>query len=139
MRNDLDMLPMLFGMLHKKMMEQHQEVLTQNGLNKTHMPYLMVLSKHQDGMTQKEMIETLFLDKGHASRALKELVKLNMVRVDAERTYKNKYFLQEQGLSVIKKIKSVNDSVKEKIENVLTDEELGVLRGLIQKIMHLDL
>jgi len=139
MRNDLDMLPMLFGMLHKKMMDQHQEVLVHNGLNKTHLPYLLVLSKHVDGMTQKEMIDALFLDKGHASRALKELVELHMVRIDQERTYKNKYYIEHRGLSIIKEIKQVNDSVRKKIENVLTDEEIMVLNSLIQKIMHLDL
>jgi DNA-binding MarR family transcriptional regulator len=139
MRNDLDMLPMLFGMLHKKMMEQHHEVLTKHGLNKTHIPYIMFLSKHKEGLTQKEMSEKLFLDKGHTSRALKELVDCGIIRKDQEKTYKNKYYLEVKGIAIIKEIKAASDVVKEKIEGLLTDGEIQVLRNLIQKIMQLDL
>ena len=85
------------------------------------------------------MSEKLFLDKGHTSRALKELVDCGIIRKDQERTYKNKYYLEEKGIVIVKEIKAASDAVKEKIEELLTDEEIQVLRNLIQKIMQLDL
>lgn len=135
MNQDMNFLPILFSTLHKRMMDYHQQVLSKYGLAKIHMPYLMILFEHPEGMTQREMIETLFLDKAHASRALKDLVELKFVRKDDEGTYKNKYYILDLGKALIQESRSEGLRLREKLASVLTKEEIEQFRHISSKIM----
>ncbi len=135
MNQDMNFLPILFATLHKRMMDYHQQVLTKYGLAKIHMPYLMILHEHPEGMTQREMIDSLFLDKAHASRALKDLVQLGFVRKDDEGTYKNKYYILDLGKALIQESRSEGLRLREKLASVLSKDEIEQFRHISSKIM----
>lgn len=136
MRNtNLDQMPTLFAALHKRMMENHQKILSEFGLTKIHMPYLMILKDHEEGLTQKEMIDALFLDKGHASRALRDLLEKEMIKRDDETMYKNKYHLLDQGQKVVTAVKKDSMQLRMKILELMTEEEIVLFRNLAEKII----
>lgn len=137
MNPDLNSLPMLFSALHKKMMEQHHKLLIEAGLSRIHIPYLMVLSEHEKGLTQKEMIDLLFLDKAHASRALHDLVDKKIIRKDEETIYKNKYYLEEDGKQIIKKMNETTQTLRMKIFSELEDQEIALFKRLSEKLLKL--
>jgi DNA-binding MarR family transcriptional regulator len=137
MNPDLNSLPMLFSALHKKMMEQHQQFLLEVGLSKMHVPYLMILAEHQEGLTQKEMIDQLFLDKAHASRALRDLIMKKMIRKDEETIYKNKYYLEEKGRNIIKNMRETTQALRMKIFSSLDDDEVALFKRLSEKLLKL--
>lgn len=132
---DINTMPTLFSALHKKMMERHHQLLSKYGLTKIHMPYLMVLGDHQEGLTQKEMIDLLFLDKAHASRALRDLVSKHMIYKDDETLYKNKYYILEEGQKIVEESKKETMLVKMKILESMTEDEIVLFRKLIERII----
>lgn len=132
---NLDQMPQLFAALHKKMMDNHQKILLTYGLTKMHMPYLMILNQHPDGLTQRDMIDALFLDKGHASRALRDLIALEMIKKDDETMYKNKYYLCEKGKLVVLAMKKDSEQLRMKILESMTEEEVILFRNLSEKII----
>lgn len=131
----LDSMPTLFAALHKRMMENHQKILNEYGLTKMHMPYLMVLNDHQEGLTQREMINALFLDKGHASRALRDLLEKGMIKRDDDTMYKNKYYLLPLGEEVVRFVKKDSMQLRMKILELMTEEEIVLFRSLAEKII----
>ena len=135
MDSKLNAMPNLFSALHKKMMENHQQLLSHYGLSKIHLPYLMILSAHEDGLTQKEMVDQLFLDKGHASRALRDLVDKHMINKDDQTTYKNKYFTNENGLKVVQAVRKQTMDLRKKVIESLTEEELVLFTKVIEKMI----
>lgn len=137
MNPDLNSLPMLFSALHKKMMEQHHKLLIEAGLSRIHIPYLMILSEHKEGLTQKEMIDLLFLDKAHASRALRDLIDKHMIRKDEETIYKNKYYLEEDGMHIIKKMNETTQAWRMRIFSELDDDEISLFKRLTEKLLKL--
>lgn len=137
MSKDMSTLPMMFNALHKKMMEKHQNILMSSNLSKVHMPYLLILADHPEGITQKAMTDLLFMDKAHASRALKDLLSKNMIKKDDETVYKNKYYLSDEGKTVVENIKEVSRRLREHIIKALTTEELELFRQLSDKIVRI--
>lgn len=131
----IDSMPTLFAALHKRMMENHQKILSEYGLTKIHMPYLMILNDHKEGLTQREMIDALFLDKGHASRALRDLLEKDMIKRDDETMYKNKYYLLDQGKEVVTAVKKDSMQLRMKILELMTEEEMILFRNLAEKIL----
>jgi DNA-binding MarR family transcriptional regulator len=134
MDNSISMLPMLLHTLRKRMMEEYNKLLDSYGLTQIHVPYLMVLCHHQEGLPQKEMIDIIHLDKAHASRALKELVTKEIIIKEDKNTYKNKYFLSEKGLELTKKMKSLNRNSHEEVFSILTEEERKQLENIVKKM-----
>lgn len=134
MDNSISMLPTLLHTLRKKMMEEYNKLLDSYGLTQAHVPYLMVLCHHKEGLPQKEMIDIIHLDKAHASRALKELVIKEILIKEDKNTYKNKYFLSDKGLELTKKMKLLNHSSHEEIFSILTDEERKQLEIIVKKL-----
>lgn len=137
MNQDLNSLPILFAALHKKMMEQHQKLLLEAGLSRIHVPYLMILSEHEQGLTQKEMIDLLFLDKAHASRALRDLIDKKMIRKNDETIYKNKYFLEENGRKMIQKMQETQQALRMKMLSALDEDEVLLFKRLSEKLLKL--
>jgi DNA-binding MarR family transcriptional regulator len=134
MDNSISMLPMLLHTLRKKMMEEYNKLLESYGLTQAHVPYLMVLCHHKDGLPQKEMIDIIHLDKAHASRALKELVIKDIFIKEDKNAYKNKYFLSDKGLDLTKKMKLLNQSSHEEVFSILTDDERMQLENIVKKM-----
>lgn len=132
---NLDAMPTLFAALHKRMMDNHQRILSQYGLTKIHSPYLMILNDHKEGLTQREMIDALFLDKAHASRALRDLISMMMIKRDDETMYKNKYYLLEKGQEVVDSLKKDTMLLRMKILESMTEEEISMFRNLTEKII----
>jgi DNA-binding MarR family transcriptional regulator len=134
MDHSISMLPTLLHTLRKKMMEEHNELLELYGLTQMHIPYLMVLCNHKEGLPQMDMIEKIHLDKAHASRALKELVNKNILIKEDKKTYKNKYFLSEKGLELTNRMRLLNQRSHEEIFSILTDEEQKQLEHILKKL-----
>ena len=84
MKEDMTLLPMLFQALHRKMMEQHQRIMEEHQLSKIHIPYIILLSKLPEGLTQKELTEKTMMDKAHTSRAIRELIEKEIIEKDKE-------------------------------------------------------
>lgn len=135
MKKDMTTLPMIFNTLHKKMMEKHHDILNSYNLSKVHMPYLLIISDHQEGITQKAMTNVLFMDKAHASRALKDLLNKAMINKDDETVYKNKYYLTDLGKKVVEDIRTSSMKMREKIILALTPEEIDAFRKLSEKLV----
>lgn len=134
MDNSISMLPTLLHTLRKKMMEDNNKLLESYELTQIHIPYLMVLCHHKEGLPQKEMIDIIHLDKAHASRALKELVLKEILIKEDKSTYKNKYFLSEKGLELTKKMRALNQNNHEEVFSILTDEERKQLEIIVKKL-----
>lgn len=125
---------MLLNVLQKKMMEEHISYLETFGLTKQHIPYLMILWNHKEGISQTDMIDQIHFDKAHASRALKDLVLKKIIVKEDINTYKNKYFLSESGLEIAQKIKLQNKKIHEEIFSILTDEERSQIENIVKKL-----
>lgn len=134
METSLSMLPTLLHTLRKKMMESHNKIVESYGLTQMHIPYLMVLCNHEEGLAQKDMIGKIHLDKAHASRALKELVEKGIVIKEDIQTYKNKYFLSKKGFKLSNEMKVSSRNTHEKVFSILTDDERMQLENIIKKL-----
>ncbi len=134
MDNSISMLPTLLHTLRKKMIEEHHKLLESYGLTKMHIPYLMVLCHHKEGLPQKDMIDIIHLDKAHASRALKELVSKDILIKEDKHTYKNKYFLSKKGLELTNKMKTLDQDSHKEIFSTLTSEERVQLESILKKL-----
>lgn len=134
MKQSISMLPMLLNVLQKKMMEEHISYLETFGLTKQHIPYLMILWNHKEGISQTDMIDQIHFDKAHASRALKDLLLKKIIVKEDINTYKNKYFLSESGLEIAQKIKLQNKKIHEEIFSILTDEERIQIENIVKKL-----
>lgn len=134
MNHDMSMLPMLFSALQKKMMEQHQKIMDQYHISKTHMPYIMMLNSNKNGMTQHELSEKSFLDKAHTSRALKELLEKNILEKENIGKYKNKFKLTDEGITIANAFKVEGSKMHQRVFEALTKEEINQLRNIITKL-----
>ena len=128
------MLPVLLGILRKKIMEGQLQYFSQFGLSKQHIHYVVILWNHKEGLTQKEIIEFAHFDKAHASRALKELIDKNLIEKEDKKTYKNKYFLTKEGSEIAEKTKQNNHQIFEEIFSVLTEDEQKQLESILKKV-----
>ncbi len=134
MKEDMSLLPMLFQALHKKMMEQHQKLMEAHQLSKIHIPYIMMLSKIKEGLTQKELSDKTMLDKAHTSRAIRELIEKGIIEKDSDISYKYKLKLTNKGLELSELFKNQADQIHKKVFSSLDDDEIKDLRRLIQKL-----
>lgn len=134
MDHSISMLPTLLHTLRKKMMEEHNKLLESYGLTQMHIPYLMVLCNHKEGLPQKDMIDKIHLDKAHASRALKELVAKDILIKEDKQAYKNKYFLSKKGTELTQKMRLLNKSSHEEVFSILSGEEKEQLEHIVKKL-----
>ncbi|MCD8561995.1 MAG: hypothetical protein LRY20_00690 [Acholeplasmataceae bacterium] len=75
------------------------------------------------------------MDKGHASRALRDLVDKQMINKDDQTTYKNKYFINENGLKVVQAARKQTIDLRKKVIESLTEEELILFTKVIEKMI----
>lgn len=127
-------MPILFAAMRKKMMEQHQSILSSHHLSKTHLPYLLILNDKLEGLMQNEMSEMLALDKAMTSRSLKELQVNGYVIKEEINTYKNKFRLTDKGHEVVREFKKQNALMREKVFEALTVDEIDQLSNIIAKL-----
>ncbi len=126
--------PTFLHTLRRKMNEDINKLLESYSLTQMHIPYLMVLCHHREGLSQKDMIEKIQLDKAHASRALKELIEKGILIKEDKKTYKNKYFLSDKGLIITDHMKKSNRKTHESVFSILSDEEKSQLDLIIKKL-----
>jgi DNA-binding MarR family transcriptional regulator len=135
MERDISYLPILMHTLHKRMTEVHDEVLTNFDLSRKHVPFLMILTKHKEGLTQQEITEKLNLDKGHISRTLRDLESKGYIEKIGESSYKNVFKATDKSNKIRKVIKEENHKIVNRVLDVLTEEEILAFELTIQKIM----
>ena len=140
MKDNAPIFSVFLHVMKKKIMDEHLKYFESLGLSKQHIPYMMVLSNHPDGLSQTEIIDIIKHDKAHASRALNELIVLDYAYKDHEKKYKNKHYLTEKGLQIAMKIKHKNDEILDEIFSVITEEEKKELEKILRKVVdHIDL
>ncbi len=135
MENNTPIFSVFLHVMKKKIMDEHLKYFESQNLSKQHLPYMMILSNHQEGLSQTQIIDIVKHDKAHASRALKELIELNYAHKDSEKGYKNKYYLTKKGLDIAVKIKHKNDEIMDEIFSVITEEEKHVLEDILKKVV----
>lgn len=134
MSRDISYLPVLFHTLHKKMMEEHENIITSYDLTRKHVPFLMVMARSEEGFTQQEISEKMSMDKAHTSRTLRELEEKGYVLKLGEGSYKHKYIITEKAKKIKEIIKSSNDEIVKRMLEVLTDDEINQFESIIKKI-----
>lgn len=135
MDNNTPVFSVFLHVMKKKIMDEHLKYFESQNLSKQHLPYMMILSNHQGGLAQTQIIDIIKHDKAHASRALKELIELNYAYKDNEKGYKNKYYLTDKGFEIAVKIKHKNDEILDEIFSVITEEEKHVLEDILKKVV----
>lgn len=128
-------LPSVFHLLSKKMMDEHTKILSDYGLTKAHLPILMMLVHHQEGMYQSELAREVFFDRAHVSRMLKELLNRKFVYQEDTNTYKNRYFIASKGIEVTKAIKETSDRVRQRLLDSVSKEEMVEFERIIKKMI----
>lgn len=140
MERNISYLPILFHSLHKMMMEEHDTVFESCDLTKRHIPFLMVMGRFPEGLTQQEISEKMNMDKAHTSRTLRDLEEKGYVIKEGEGTYKHKYLPTEKSIEIKKLLKEKNDQIVNKVLSVLSDDEINqfetILRKLTDEIAH---
>ena len=131
----LSTLPMLLNILKNKIMEGQLKYFEEQGLSKQHIPYIIMLFNHQEGLTQKEMVDKIKLDKAHASRALQELEEKKFVVKDMHKGYKKKHYLTDKGIKLAEKMKQKRDENLDNVFSKISDEEKVTLEKILKKII----
>lgn len=135
MEEKLTILPVFLHVIKKKIMDEHIRFFESQNLSKQHLPYMMLLSDHKEGLFQREMIDIIKHDKAHASRALNELIDLGYVYKDNEKGYKNKYHLSHIGFQIAVEMKHKIDTILDDIFSVISDEEKRILENILKKVV----
>jgi DNA-binding MarR family transcriptional regulator len=135
MKDNAPIFSVFLHVMKKKIMDEHLKYFESLGLSKQHIPYMMVLSNHQEGLSQTEIVDIIKHDKAHASRALHELISLDYAYKDHETKYKNKHYLTDKGLQIAMKIKHKNDEILDEIFSVITEEEKKELEKILRKVI----
>ena len=134
MDRDISYLPVLFHRLQKRIMDEHEGIMKSYDLTKRHIPFLMMLGRNKEGLTQQELSEMLKMDKAHTSRTLRDLEQRGYVEKLGDSTYKNKYIITKKAEDARDSIKANNQLMLKKVLSVLTDEELDVFENIVKKL-----
>jgi len=134
MSRNISYLPILFHSFQKIMMEEHDSIIESYQLTKRHIPFLMVISRFPEGLTQQEMSEKMHMDKAHTSRTLRDLEEKGYVAKVGEGTYKLKYMPTEKSNEIKSLLKEKNDQIMSKVLSVLTDAEIEQFESIIKKL-----
>ncbi|MGD9909057.1 MAG: MarR family winged helix-turn-helix transcriptional regulator [Candidatus Izemoplasmatales bacterium] len=134
MERNISYLPILFHSFQKMMMEEHETIVESYDLTKKHIPFLMVIGRFPEGLTQQEISEKMRMDKAHTSRTLRELEEKGYVIKEGEGTYKHKYLPTEKSKQMKKLLKEKNDQIVSKVLSVLTDDEVVQFETIIRKL-----
>lgn len=139
MEEKLAILPVFLHVIKKKIMDEHLRFFESQGLSKQHIPYMMLLSNHKNGLLQTEIIDIVKHDKAHASRALNDLLNLGYAAKDNEKGYKNKYHLTDVGFHIAVEVKHKHDDILNEIFSVISDDEKKMLEKILKKVVsHID-
>ncbi|EFM10786.1 transcriptional regulator, MarR family [Paenibacillus curdlanolyticus YK9] len=98
--------------------------------------FLMAIA-FQEAVTQKELSEKLLIDKTTTAKAIAKLEAEGYVRREADPT-DNRYqllFLTEAGHEVVPNVQAALDRVRNQTRKGITDEEYGVMMGLLQTVL----
>lgn len=134
MDHSISMLPMLFNILRKKMIIEHQKLMESHELTRRHIPYLMILFNHKEGLLQQEIVDKVHMDKAHASRSLKELLLREFIIKEDKKGYNKKYFLSDKGIDLTLKMKTQSQSIHEEVFSILDDEERTQFEDIIKRL-----
>ena len=130
----LPFLPVFFHHLHKRMIEEHSKILDNYGLTKAHVPFIMYISDHKEGIYQSELARKLDFNRAHISRTLKDLEVCNIVRQEHENKYKNKYYITDKGQKIAIEMKEAGENIKKRIFAALTEDEMKEFQRIVKKM-----
>ena len=135
MHKDINNLALLMHNLFKSMADLHERQLESFDVTKKHIPFLMLLGKQKEGLTQPEITGKLNFDKGHISRTLRELKNKGYVEKIGDTSYKNKFVITEKSNEIIKLIKEENQKIVTRVSEVLSEDEIKAFESTIKKII----
>lgn len=96
--------------------------MSEFGLKASHTMVLYYLSQHVDGLTATNLTELCIIDKAAISRTLKQLTEMKLVysnQPENKRSYRNRYFLTDEGATLASNINRI-------IEDALDKAGLGI-------------
>ena len=133
---DLQSIIICLSKLKKNSLKTQAKLLKPYNLGTRHAGYIMALSEG-DGMTMKELSDTLCVDPANTTRVISTLTEMGYVSNDCpkEGSRKFKVFLTEEGKQVAEKMKTdiVNCSIE--IMDPLTDDEKKTFVTLLFKMV----
>lgn len=103
-------------------------------MRKSHPPFLFMISRNE-GISQDELAKKLRFDKGAVARVVKELEGEGYITRERDSKDKRKYniFPTKKGKTIIPILKEVEQSYENVLTHGMTDEQIQVFQGLIEK------
>lgn len=128
--------PIWFAKIKKMIQKHHLKLLQPYGLSSVHAMYLMILKFHPDGLTPGELSAHLDVDKANTSRVLKVLEEKEFTirKYEAGSNTKYRELLTKRGLEVAECIHRDMKQMHNRFASVLTEEEITVIRNIVQKV-----
>jgi DNA-binding MarR family transcriptional regulator len=122
--DDLDFFPKSIGRLNKQMQKIFGSELKSCDLSSAHAMYMMVLSEN-DGITLKELTESVGMDKANTTRVVRALKLKGYIYTDpaTEGTRKYKVYLTEEGKKAAEIVRASITKMLDNIFSILTDSE----------------
>lgn len=129
------LVPILINKLRKRIDQANAGLLAELRLNKLHLLYLLVLHDAPEGLTMRELSETLGFDKANTSRAVAQLESMGYVERKAQGSLEKKFrlVLTPLGAGAAEKIKARNVRDSEALMKILEPAELETLMGILAK------
>lgn len=111
--------------------------LVKSGLDITPPEYLILRVLYDnDGLQQCEIASSLGKDQGAVCRSVKELVRKDLVRTEAESHKCRRVYISEKGKSIRPEIMDVAKERQHSLETILTPPELKSLKIALTKIIN---
>lgn len=128
--------PIWFAKIRKVMQKRHTELLKPYGLSSIHAMYLVALLHCKEGMTLREISDSLFVDKANTSRAIATLEELGYIEKPLSSLSKLKYkiSLTEKGSQMASIVEKDIMSAHDILLASLTSHEVQVVRDVMRKI-----
>lgn len=119
---------------HRLMDENLDEGFEQNH---AYFQYLIVISA-VEGITQNELAGHMTVNKGSASKAVRYLLNQGLIEriKDPEDNRVKRVYLTEDGEKIVAILKGVLVDLHQQMVTGLTQEEIHLLEGLLEKVCH---
>ena len=118
--------------LYKAVQKIERDEMNRHGLKGPHVPCLVTLCGHPEGMTATELADACDKDKAAISRALTELEQAQLIARDGG--YRGGIYLTEQGLRIAMDLQERVRLAVELAGRGLTDPERGVFYQCLAQI-----
>lgn len=101
--------------------------------------FFMAELYRQDGITQEELTEKVFVDKATTARAIKKLEELGYVKREVSKIDRRAYnvYLTQKANEIKEDFFEALKSNEKRIVEKITNEEVDVLRNILKKLLEL--